>query len=360
MAERTVRPLPMAIEEIDRDWLTTALRTKAPGATVRNFETVNMIRGACTKIRYRLDMDDAGKKAGIPETIILKAGFEPHSRVMHAMLGDEVRGYNHVYEQMNLRGPKCYFADYQEELQQGVILMEDLVARGVHFCHAQRPQTHEQVQKRLTILARFHAQTWNSPDFAPGKRWAWVGESMDAQSSYLKSFFVDDVWKMYTESPRGAAVSVRFHDREWLSHALDQTHALSTRLPHVMMHGDTHLGNLYIDPDGTPGFYDMLPHHAPAMNEISYHIPCALDLADRRRWEGALIRHYLNELERNGVQPPSFDDALRQYGVFMIRGFMTFLTNSTMFQPEAVNTAYATRFSAALLDHNIFDLIKTI
>src|SRR5262249_13817085 len=154
--------------EIDCDWLTAALRTRAPDVTVNDFSIVDINRGTCTKIRLRLDMDEAGRRAGIPKTVILKGGFESHSRVMHAMHEKEVRGYREVLSALGLRCPAYYFADYEAERLQGIVIMEDLVARGVRFCHPLEPQTHEQVAARLTALARFHAKTWGSPGFASG------------------------------------------------------------------------------------------------------------------------------------------------------------------------------------------------
>jgi hypothetical protein len=123
------------------------------------------------------------------------------------------------------------------------------------------------------------------------------------------------------------------------------------------VHGDTHLGNLYEDPDGTPGFFDSQPHKAPSMVEVTYHLTCALDMADRRIWERELVAHYLAELARCGVDVPRLDDAMRQFGMFLAYGYMIFLVNESQYQPEAVNTAYTARFSTAMLDHGTKDLL---
>src|ERR1700740_882148 len=163
-------PMPLTIEEITPEWLTAELRTRAPAARVESVEVVDVIRSTTTKVRLRLGLDAASRRAGLPEVMILKGGFEPHSRhvEMTNMHEKEVRGYRDVFPAMPLPTPACYFADYDRERRQGVIIMEDLVARGVTFCHATRPQTHEQVAQRLTALARFHAKSWGSPDVAPG------------------------------------------------------------------------------------------------------------------------------------------------------------------------------------------------
>jgi hypothetical protein len=347
------RPLPMTIEAIDRDWLTAALRTRAPGVTVRDFEIVDVNRGTCSKVRLRLDLDEAGRRAGIPQTVILKGGFEPHSRAMDVMHDREVRGYRDVNPLLKLPTPACYFADYVAEQHQGIVIMEDLVARGVTFCDPLRPQSHDQVARRLGVLARHHAQSWNSPEFASGGRWAWAEDIIATHPVYYRQYLSPEQWPRFAAAPRAAAASVAFLDRDWLDGTFDKLLVLSRRAAQAMVHGDTHLGNLYVDADGQPGFYDSLPGRGPALEEIAYHMTGALDLADRRRWEGPLVRHYLDELARNGVaDPPAFDEAMRQFGLFIARGFTVFLFNESFFQSEAVNTAYAARFSAAMIDHD--------
>jgi hypothetical protein len=333
-------PLPIAVEDVTAEWLTAALRQRAPGVTVKGAEVVDTIFTTCSKIRLRLDRDEAAVAAGIPELIIVKGGFQEHARTLGHMHLREVRGYRDVFPENPLNHPACYFADYQDDPQQGIVIMEDLVAKGVEWCHATRPQSFEQVALRLTHLAAYHARTWDSPAIAPGGKWADL---------------VD-----FTRAPRGVATSVRFHDRDWMIAAWRRTIAYGQTLPYCVLHGDMHLGNLYIDPDGTPGFLDTLASRGPGMLEVSYHISASVDLADRAKWEGALVQHYLNELARNGATPPSFDEAMRQYGLFLIYGLFIWMTTESAYQPEAVNTANAARVSQAMLDHDALGLLATI
>ena len=130
--------------------------------------------------------------------------------------------------------------------------------------------------------------------------------------------------------------------------------------PHCVLHGDIHLGNLYIEQDGTPGFFDTLASRGPGMLEVSYHISASLDAADRRGSEGALVQRYLDELANNGVDAPAFDEAMRQYGIFLVYGCFIWMTTEPYMQTEAVNTANAARVSAAMLDHDTIRLLQSI
>lgn len=356
------RPLPIRVDEIDCEWLTRALRMKAPGTVVNDMELLQVIPGTCTKIRLQLNLNDSGKAAGIPERVILKGGFETHSREMSHVHLAEVRGYRDLFPFVDLSTPACFFADYDEERQQGIVIMEDLVARGVKFCSVLRPQAFEQVALRLTALARFHAQTWQSPEYKPGGRWQDIPEAEISLRTYMDQYLLKpQEWQRFVDLPRGAACSVRLHDLKRIIAAFDRLTAFSRTLPHSILHGDTHPGNLFIWPNGMPGFLDSLPGRGPVMMEVAYHVTGALDSADRRRWEMALVQHYLDELRRNGVvDAPSFDDAMLQYRAFLLNGHIIFLVNESVYQPEAVNTAYTARFSAAICDHGTLELIESL
>lgn len=341
----SVHPLPTQLSGLTTEWLKAALRVP-----LRHSEIIDVNHGTCTKVRIALEFDEPG---GIPDRVILKGGFEAHSRAMHYMHGQEVHAYADVAPHSPLRMPDCWFAHYSAEAQQGIVIMDDLVARGVEFCHPQRPQTPEQVARRLTMLARHHALTWHSAAQFP-----WATNVFD--SVYFDTVLKPDIWQGYVSSARGAAVSVCFHDLGWMKQALAAMGRFARGLPNPLIHGDTHLGNLYIDVDGEPGFFDSLPHLAPAMYEISYHVTGALDVPVRRMHERALVAHYRQELIACGVDAPPLDDLMHQFGIFLANGYAIFLVNASEFQPEAINTAYTARFSSAMLDHDTIGLLAAV
>jgi hypothetical protein len=127
-----------------------------------------------------------------------------------------------------------------------------------------------------------------------------------------------------------------------------------------VLHGDVHLGNLYVDVDGAPGFFDPLASRGPGMLEVSYHVSASIDAADRPAWEGELVGHYLDELRGHGVHPPRFEEAMRQYAIFLIYGLFIWLTTESHYQAETVNTANAARVSAAMLDRDTAALIAAL
>jgi hypothetical protein len=356
MTELSPYPLPLTIEDVTPAWLEAALRHDRPAVGLRDAELVDVQHGTCTKLRYRLDLDAAGRAAEIPELVIVKGGFEPHSRSMHYMHGHEVHAYADVAPLSPLRSPACWFAGYDEVRRQGIVILDDLVARGVEFCHPQRPLTPDAVADRLEVLARHHALSWGDP----GRLFPWATGYVEGFDRYGEQLLTPEVWQSFVESARGAAASTLFHDLDWMRRALRQLVKLGNQLPRALLHGDTHLGNLYVDIDGVPGFFDSQPHHGPAMAEVAYHIAGALDPADRREHERALVARYRDALVAAGIEAPPLGELMRQYGALLAVGYCVFLINASEFQPEAINTAYTARFSQAMLDHDTVSLIETI
>ena len=352
-----VLPLPLRPEQVTRNWLQAALRGALPGLELREAAVVDVIEGTSTKIRVRVEPSAPG--IALPSTLIVKGGFEAHSAAMGPMYLNEMRFYRDLQPHVPIASPCCFFAASDPGSHQSIVIMEDLVPRGVRFCNPLQPQTKSQVARRLTAMARYHAATWNSAEFAAGGRFDWIGGRHEGWSVVYQDHYLElERWTHYMSLPRGTAVAPRLQDRDWMKQALARLGEMHRALPPCLCHGDTHLGNLYEEPDGTPGFFDAQVARAPAMFEVTYHLVGALDVADRRDHERALIRHYLDALRTNGADAPSFDEAFEMHRREIAYGLFIFLINETRFQTEAVNTAYAVRFGTAALDHDTHGLLR--
>jgi hypothetical protein len=351
--------LPVTPEEITRDWLTAALQQRRRDVSVTHAEIVDVLSGTSTKIRVRAAYDVSGPAPPPPPTLIVKGGFEAHSPPMQPMYFNEMRFYRDVQPFVDIPSPACYFADTDPRSHQSIVILEDLCARQVTFCNPLEPQTPDQVARRLETMARYHAATWDSAAFRPGGRFDWIGGRHEGWSvTYQERYLVPEIWQRYVESPRGAAVSHVLHDREWMAGALKFLGEYHRQWPVCLCHGDTHLGNLYVEPDGAPGFFDAQVARGPWQLEVTYYLIGALDIVDRRRAERDLLKHYLSELAACGVAAPSFDAAWEAHRREVVYGLFIFFINETRFQTEAVNTAYTARFGAAALDYDTVALTR--
>lgn len=349
-------PLPMTPEQVDAGWLTRALGQTTPGAVVAAADIVDIVWGTSTKIRVRVDGHD-GQGAALPATLIVKGGFEEHSPRMAAMYANEARFYADIQPHVPMPLPRCWFAGSDPASHQSIVIMEDLRRDGLIFCDPLQPQDFERIARRLEVMAGYHAATWQSPRFESGGSWSDIHSRFESWGlDYMRRYLVADVWAHYMASPRGAAVSRRFHDRAWMERALLRIGEIQHAQPRCLIHGDTHLGNLYVAEDGTPGFFDAQVARTAWHHEVSYHIVCAADLADRAEWERPLLDRYLRAMARHGVALDA-EAAWLDYRRSIAWGLFIFLTNEVRFQTEAVNTAYAARFSQAALDHDLRELL---
>jgi len=352
-------PLPTLPEQVDAGWLSRALAQWHPGVEVTDARIDDVICGTSTKIRVSLRYNQAGDHAGLPATLIVKGGFEAHSPVMKDMYLNEVRFYRDLLPLLPMRTPRPYYTGSDPGSHQSIVIMEDLRARGARFCNVLQPQSYDQVARRLSAMARYHAHTWNSPELAPGGQMDWVASRYEGFSTvYMQRYLQPDVWSHYMQLPRGAAVPRRFHDREWMQAALRMLGEYHRQWPVCVVHGDTHLGNLYEEADGTPGFFDAQASRGPWQLEVAYHLAGALDWADRPQWEQPLLMHYLEALRREGIAAPSFDEAFEAYRRELAYGYFIFIINESRFQSESVNTANAMRFALAMLDHDTYRLLS--
>jgi hypothetical protein len=329
--------MPNGPEEITAAWLGRALGRTRPGIEVRSVRQLTIQHGACTKIRLKIESSDTT----LPTKLMVKTGFEPHSPRMRNMYQTEMRAYRDILPSLPANAPRCYYAE-GDETGRTMILMEDLDLRGVRFQSLLRPLNFDVACRFLDELAANHARWWGSTELADDGALCWLSRTAaDHFDAYTDQLLEPKTFAEYMAAPRGAATPVCLHDGARLRAGLVAMREGYEGQPWTVIHGDTHLGNLFVDPDGRPGFVDWSVRRAPFINEVTYFMVGGLDVPDRRRWEGALLQHYLERLAAHGVNAPSFDTTWLNYRRDIVWGFFIWLLNATAFQSESNNTAPA-------------------
>lgn len=62
--------------QLSAAWLTCVLSERNPGVVVEQSSISRIYVGTALKIWVDLKLDDAGRKAGLPSTIVVKSGFD--------------------------------------------------------------------------------------------------------------------------------------------------------------------------------------------------------------------------------------------------------------------------------------------
>ena len=336
--------LPRTLDEITPQWLTNALSTGDPGIVVDSVQIIDVVNGACTKVRLAL----RSNRNDFPSTVLMKAGFEAHSPAMKAMHQSEFRAYRDFIPTLDTNSPRCFFAG-EDSNGRALVILEDLCLRDVKFLSLQAPIGFDLAARFLEGLAKIHARWWNSPEL--DRQFDWVHRADDQHLQHYFGILANQhEFDAYVFSPRGAAMPRMLLDRHLIKRAHDKMREFHATMPKTIAHGDMHLGNLYTDSDGTPGYLDYQPCVGPWSIDVTYFMVAGLDLLERRRWQGPLLQHYLTCLTANGVAAPSFDEAWTAYRRDVVWGLLIWMLNSSNFQTESNNTAAATRFAMAMID----------
>lgn len=354
-AQPNVR-IPHQVEGLDLAWFRAALAERFPATGLMGSEIVQVTAGTCTKIRVSLQWENDA--AAAPASVLIKGGFAEHSHLFLGMHETEMRYYRDIAPRAQFDTPDCYFAGRDPEDGRSLVVLEDLDRRGVRWPDALSPFDWSQEAGFVDALAAFAAQWWQSAELAPAGRLNWVITSYEREAQdYIETYLAPEVWERFMRLPRCVCLPRSMHDRERMRAALLHLKRRLGAQTLTLSHGDAHLGNLYVNPDGAPGFLDAQPRAAPWVKDFAYQMVAALDIADRRRWERPLLARYLRRLAEAGVAAPSFEEAWTDYRCELVYGLFIFMINESHFQHEETNTAFAARFGAAVQDHDSFALL---
>jgi hypothetical protein len=358
--------LPDSLDGFTPEFLTSALSSNYPGVEVTGVTVEEVILGTSSNFRLGLTYNAAGLAAGLPVRVIVKGSYVEHGFDMGGMYLSEMRFYRDARTLVDMNMPTCLYAGRDPESGRSILILEDLSLRGARFFNAFKTQSYEQSSRRLEAMADFHAQTWNSPELDSGGKLDWVpvryagreGALHSAQVSMNAHYLSEDVWPTVMENPRATATPSVLRDIDWMRGALEKMSAAHLESDTCMIHGDSHLGNLYEDADGTPGFLDPAAARAPWSMEVAYHLVGALEVPDRRRWEKPLLATYLARLTARGIDAPSFDEAWDSYVRDICHGLFIWIVNESEWQLEAINTANSARFGVAAIDCGTYEMLR--
>jgi aminoglycoside phosphotransferase (APT) family kinase protein len=300
--------IPTTADQIDPGWLTDALSARHPGACVSSVELLERHEVTNSHAKLRVAYDEP---AGAPEMLFCKLlPNEPGRREAIAATGmglKEARFYDELAPHLEMRVPAVHVARFDEGDGAFVLLMEDLAATGCSVSDGTQGVPLDSAARALEDLAQLHVRF---EDRALRERLAgWVpepGPSSDYGSERLR-YGLD-------------------HHRDRLSDAFaelaelyieqrDALHALWHPGPETVIHGDTHIGNLFQDGART-GFLDwgIITVSTP-LRDMSYFLTMALAIEDRRANERELIRHYLDVRKALGGREICFDEAWKEHRI---------------------------------------------
>jgi hypothetical protein len=320
-------------------WLTAALSPRYPGVHVTSVTPGPVVERLSTNARFEIECDPA-PPPGLPTALCAKGYFAEHARSMGYAGVPEASFYRDLAGDTGVRTLHSVWADVHPETQHGVVITEDVIAGGGVFLDASSPCSVEQLAAVLGELARLHGHAWEDSRLADT---AWLTPRIDAT---LRIRGVKEIRQNFEGAP-GEDVPDDVKDPDRLVDAIRELSARGPGPGWTVIHGDTHVGNTFLDADGHPGLVDwQLVQRGLWCMDVAYAIASALEPGQRAAAERDLLRHYLDCLAAEGVSPPSFDAAWDEYRRVMPYGF--FLWGITLFVSQDIITILLRRIGTAV------------
>lgn len=363
----TAPALPTTIEEITPEWLTGVLRA---GGTIPPDGAVTGVRGTPIGdglgfiglvVRYNVTYNR--QIPGAPATIIAKfPAPDPGSRAVANLYGlyeRETRFYTDLSRDAGIDAPASYYAAYDAETGQSLVLLEDL--RDGAFGDQVGGCTLEDARKALRAAARFHARWWQSPGL-DRLSWLMTGDAL-VRGAMTMAY---DACVQPFEQRFGHLLSPEFMEKApALGRGVIAQLDKFADHPLTLTHGDYRLDNMFFSRDGSRPVILcdwQSPNRSWGIYDVAYFIAGGLDVEARRLHEDELVRDYHATLTSEGIDYSL--EALREdyracilvmAGIGVINGATLPVNNERGVQ---VFEKMMSRFQSAMTDLHALDLVE--
>jgi hypothetical protein len=345
-----VLSLPADVSDLSTVWLSDVLDTDVVDVKIVD-------HAVATNQRVRIGLTYATAGAGPASLFAKLAPLDPAHREMigASSMGErEAQFYADVAPSVDLRVPHAYFAG-TDDGGGFALLLEDLAASACSFSDGSWGVTADDAAGALEELARFHGRFSDTAARAAVAPWLDVPRvrRTDFVAQLLRSV-LDEHRDVLTPAYTAAGeLYVEHHERlDSLWHSGPQTY----------IHGDAHIGNVFLD-NSRVGFFDWgLSRVSTPLRDVSYFLTMTVDPEERRRSERELLRLYLDSLRAAGGPEIAFDEAWSthrvQAGYTVVATFLGFMPSYATADGRGLGTALRHRSELALDDLDAVDAIR--
>ena len=336
-------------DELDLTWLaaTTGIET------LSSFTAEQMTGGFWSNM-VRLQLSHAESTA--PTSLVAKfANPSDKARFICSTFGFnqiEIGFYQSTAANAPVKTPRCYHAQADDTFSNYVLLMEDLGSTQIDQLAG---CTADQAKAVVEAVATLHSHWWEHPNLS---QLAWLRKPAEiAQSLTLVMSMISDqaFANLKTCPPEISEAWPQII--EVLPTLLDQL----DNHPATLTHGDVRASNLFVDHNQSQvGFIDWQSvRHTHGCYDLAYFLTQSLSGGTRREHESNLIKHYQQQLARNGVDAPSMEElefAYKLCSVYcLVYPIIAASSSHASDNPDALRIAE--RAFSAVLDLGALELI---
>jgi hypothetical protein len=344
-----VRTLPVQLSDLTPAWLSGVLGLDVVDVTVLD-------HASATNQRVRLGLTYATAPAGPTSLFVKLASPDAAHREMigaSAMGEREARFYVDVAPSVDLRVPRSYYAASADD-GSFAVLLEDLADEGCAFSDGTWGVTADAAATALEELARFHARFEDPAVRAAVAPWLVAPQPQhgDFVAQLMRGVLDEHADVVSPAYLAAGELYVEHHDR---------LGELWNAGPQTYIHGDPHIGNVFLD-GGRVGFLDWgLSRVSTPLHDVSYFLTMTVDPEERRTSERDLVRLYLDALRTAGGADIGFDEAWSahrvQAGYTVVATFLAFMP-SYAGDGQALGLALRRNSEIALDDLEVVDALR--
>ena len=297
---------PTTAADITAEWLSDALAARHPGVDVDRVEVVERHDLTNAHARLRVTYHRSG---GAPEMLFCKLPptDERRAQIIASGMGQrEARFYAELAPSIAMRVPETHVALTDDD-GMFAILLEDLVTSGCEVSDGTWGIPADAAAGAIEDLAVLPLRFEDPARRAADAPWVRVSRPSRDYAAPMLRYGVDHHRDRLTDAfVEIAELYIDHHD---------ELQRLWHEGPATIIHGDTHIGNLFVD-HGRVGFLDwgIINVNTP-MRDISYFMTMAMSIEDRRANERDLLRLYLDLRNAAGATEITFDDAWRAHRI---------------------------------------------
>jgi len=252
--------------------------------------------------------------------------------------------------------PDCFFASSNPD-GAFLMLLEDLVPQGSEISDGSWAVPGRLARAAVAELADLHVRYEGSSQLDAITPWAAAQRTPTPDFVFRTLRHVIDNCGDQLSDPYLAIAELFIDHHEAINDSWDSG-------PETLIHGDAHIGNLFIDGDRV-GFLDwgMVKVGTP-MRDLSFFLTMGIESDDRRRDEKDLIEHYLSVRRSLGGSDISFDYAWLAHRIHaaytVIASFLTPVPPSNIAARKMFTSQFRARAMAAIDDLNSLGALRGV
>ena len=343
----TTLTIPQRWEDISPAWIEAAIADRHPDARVKKVDILKRDDGT----HLRLVLGVSYSEGSGPQRLFLKSN-DPAHREVHLRNGNL---YNEA--QLYASGaalpvdhPLVYKAIIDREQASFLLVMEDLMQRNADPRDATRPMSVEQVADGVRGLARLHSRYWGfSPERDPALAWVKTWESAEGWKVGLRKRIPIGLQRASAQLP----AAVRGYSGDDVVELWSRYVDGLSRGPMTLLHGDAHIGNVYVLPGNAVGFLDwQVVRRGEWSQDVGYFIAGALTEDDRRLHEKRLLADYRDALTVPESERPGEAQLWKRYRASQAYGLAIWLSTlgTDGWQEPRISLALALRYANAFVE----------